>query len=301
MQDICHGMLSSTCVLAFFLTTLRLGATELTLPAYYRDGMVFQADQDQTMIWGFTTDDTLPVVVTVRCDLKTESGHQQTKLRADPKDFKPTKARADGFVWEVLYDEVRNNGDACVITIEQEDSLLFLDNVVFGDIWFCSGQSNMNWPMSSIFNATEEVANSAAYTNIRFFQVNDQESTEEEDDLIEGGKWDEWDTPDIAARLNTFSAVCFLFARSMTDRLSPSGEERRVFGLIDASWGGTRIEAWMSQDALDACDIEPNVEPGDESHNSNTYLWNAMVHPFLRHNIYGGLWYQGNVLQVPNN
>ena len=275
-----------------FLSTLGIGAAELTLPAYYWDGMVFQADQDQTMIWGFTTDDNLPVDVTVRCE------SNETRLRADPRDFKLTKARADGFIWEVIYDEVRKNGDLCAIIIEQEDSLLFLDNVVFGDLWFCSGQSNMNWPMQSIFNATEEVANSATYTNIRFFIVADQESTEEEDDLIGGGKWDEWNTPDVASRLNPFSAVCFLFARSMTDRLSPSGEEKRVFGLIDASWGGTRIEAWMSQDALDACNVEPNVEPDDNSHNSNTYLWNAMVHPFLRHNIYGGLWYQGRYSAV---
>ena len=126
------------------------------------------------------------------------------------------------------------------------------------------------------------------------FSVNPQESSEEEDDLIEGGRWDSWDTPDVENRLNPFSAVCFLFARSMTDRLSPAGDDRRVFGLIHSSWtGNSRIEAWMSQDALDACDIEPNVEPGDGSHNSNSYLWNAMVHPFLRHNIYGVLWYQG--------
>ena len=279
-------------ILAFaFLSTLELGAAELTLPSYYWDGMVFQADQDETMIWGFTTDDSLPVDVTVRCE------SSETRLRADPSDFTTTasKASEDGFIWEVIYREMRNNGDLCVIVIEQAESVLFLDNVAFGDVWFCSGQSNMNWPMQSIFNATEEVANSASYTNIRFFVAGEQESTEEQDDLPEGGKWDEWNTPDAASKLNALSAVCFLFARSMTDRLSPSGgEEKRVFGLIQASWGGTRIEAWMSQDALDACNVEPNVEPGDNSHNSNSYLWNAMVHPFLRHNIYGGLWYQGN-------
>ena len=99
-------------------------------------------------------------------------------------------------------------------------------------------------------------------------------------------------------RLNPFSAVCFLFARSMTDRLSPEGENKRVFGLIHSSWSGnSRIESFMSQDALDACSVEPNVEPGDGSHNSNSYVWNAMVNPFLRHNVYGVLWYQGVIKQ----
>ena len=179
-----------------FLTTLELGAAELTLPSYYWDGMVFQADQDKTMIWGFTTDNSLPVDVTVRCD------ESETQLRAHPSDFTTAESKAseDGFIWEVIYREVRNNGDLCVIIIEQADSVIFLDNVAFGDVWFCSGQSNMNWPMQSIFNATEEVANSASYTNIRFFVADYQESMEEQDDLPEGGKWDEWNTPDAASR-----------------------------------------------------------------------------------------------------
>ena len=153
-------MSSSTFVLAVLLAHVGLESAELTLPAYYWDGMVFQADQDQTMIWGFTTDNNLPLDVTVRCETS------ESQMRADPKNFKMTKARADVFIWEVIYKEVRNNGDLCVIIIEQEESVLFLDNVVLGDLWFCSGQSNKNWPMQSIINATEEVANSANYTNI---------------------------------------------------------------------------------------------------------------------------------------
>ena len=72
-------MLSAVLAL-IFLSTLDMGAAELTLPAYYWDGMVFQADQDQTLIWGFTTDN-LSVDVTVRC--KTS----ENRMRADPKDF----------------------------------------------------------------------------------------------------------------------------------------------------------------------------------------------------------------------
>ena len=204
------------------------------------------------------------------------------------RDFKPARRMADGNIWEVIYTVSQSNGNECVITVEQDPSIRSW-SVIFGDVWFCSGQSNMNWPMSDIYNATEEVANSASYTNIRMFQIYEQQSDEEEDDLVGGlgGQWDGWYTPDNASRLKQFSAVCFLYARSMTDRLSPSGESKRVFGLIDSNWGGTRVEAWMSQDALDACNVPPN---NDGSKNSNSVLWNAMVHPFLRHNIYGGLW-----------
>ena len=60
--------------------------------------------------------------------------------------------------------------------------------------------------------------------------------------------------------------------------------------------GGTKIESWSSTDALDACGIPPNVNENDPQHSSSA-LWNAMMHPFTRHNAYGGLWYQGKDLE----
>ena len=79
----------------------------------------------------------------------------------------------------------------------------------------------------------------------------------------------------------------------MTDRLNPTGEdENHVFGLISSAWGGTFIEAWSSPDALNACGTPPHENP-DSPQNSFSYLWNAMIHPFTRHSIYGVVWYQG--------
>ena len=65
-----------------------------------------------------------------------------------------------------------------------------------------------------------------------------------------------------------------------------------MFGLIQSEWGGTRIESWSSPDSLNACGVEDNVDKDSPFH-SNSYLYNAMVYPFLRHTIYGALWYQG--------
>lgn len=70
-----------------------------------------------------------------------------------------------------------------------------------------------------------------------------------------------------------------------------------MFGLIETAWGGTRVEAWSSQEALDECDVEPSVLP-DQPQNSNTYLWNAMVYPLLRTTVKGFLWYQGEMTLV---
>ena len=52
-----------------------------------------------------------------------------------------------------------------------------------------------------------------------------------------------------------------------------------MFGLVESNWGGTRIEAWMTPDALDACDIKPN-DPGNQ--NADSVLYNGMIHPLIR-------------------
>ena len=67
----------------------------------------------------------------------------------------------------------------------------------------------------------------------------------------------------------------------------------QVFGLIESNWGGTIVEAWMPQEPLDLCGIEPH-DNGDESNpNRNSVLYNAMIHPLIRLSIKGALWYQG--------
>ena len=77
-------------VLAALFATARLGAGDVSLPMYYADGMVFQADQDQTMIWGFTSDAESEVLVTVTCDLETEPTPHKTHLRAVIHRFNST-------------------------------------------------------------------------------------------------------------------------------------------------------------------------------------------------------------------
>ena len=149
--------------------------------------------------------------------------------------------QADGTVWEVIFPTAQGNGNICSIQIEQEASLILLENVVFGDVWVCSGQSNMEWSMNNIFNATEEIADSATYTNIRMYKANLFTSEVEEDDLV-GGGWGGWYSPDDPNYLGQFSAVCFLYARSLTDRMAAqNGNGDHVFGLIDSAWGGTKV------------------------------------------------------------
>ena len=66
----------------------------------------------------------------------------------------------------------------------------------------------------------------------------------------------------------------------------------KTIGLIETSWGGTRVEPWSTIEGLTNCNITPNIDSNNPG-NSDTYIYNAMIHPLIRLSIYGALWYQG--------
>ena len=83
----------------------------------------------------------------------------------------------------------------------------------------------------------------------------------------------------------------------MTHELANPGEDRskKVFGLIQSTRGGSRVEAWTPQYALESCGIDANVDSIDHVR-STSWLFNAMISPILMHTLYGVLWYQGKCL-----
>ena len=150
-----------------------------------------------------------------------------------------------------------------------------LNDVYFGDVWVCSGQSNMEWRMSAIFNASQEVQKSAEYWNIKLYRVQHITMTEPQDDLV-AQDFDHWADTSESNMVSLFSAMCLLTAQHMSDVL---GKTNVLFGLIESNWGGTIVEAWMPQEPLDLCQIEANDDNGP---NSNSVLYNGMIHPLIR-------------------
>lgn len=115
-----------------------------------------------------------------------------------------------------------------------------LKNILIGEVWVCSGQSNMEWPTININNAREEMAN-ASFPNIRLFSVPKKVSSLPKEDL-DGGEWMECNSANVA----NFSAVGFLFGRNLHKELNVP------IGLINSSWGGTILETWASIEAVSA-------------------------------------------------
>ena len=154
----------------------------------------------------------------------------------------------------------------------------------------------MQMGMGEILNSTEEMARMADYPMIRMYSVQLTTSENPMDDLVKENpfqktSWarttDTFPADPNKPLITYFSAVCLLYATNIADVYGRD----KVFGLIESNWGGTIIEAWMPPEPLDACGIEPCCENGDQ--NSNSIIYNAMIHPLISLSIKGALWYQG--------
>ena len=178
-------------------------------------------------------------------------------------------------------------GTRCDFTIFQDgvDTVLSLLDVAFGDVWICSGQSNMRFRMGGLVNVEEELDRLEEFPNFRLMQVATMTSDSPQDDLMEED-FDIWATTSDRNYARQFSAVCLLTASYMAEVLG----KNKTFGLIHSSWGGTPIESWFY--SQHECDIPDNVNE-DWPQGSNKYLYNAMIHPLVRSGIKGVLWYQG--------
>ena len=195
---------------------------EVRLPAIISDNMVLQQGT-KVRIWGNAT---AGERVTVTFQNKSAE----------------TVADAQGR-WQVFIGPLKSGGPA-ELTVKGNNTLT-IKNVLVGEVWLCSGQSNMEWPLANTIGGAETVAQ-ANYPEIRMFRVEHHTSAEPLTDLE--GHWIVT-TPDEAAH---FSAVGYFFGRELHQRL------KVPIGLINSSWGGTPAEAWTSQEALVA---SPDLKP----------------------------------------
>jgi sialate O-acetylesterase len=163
----------------------------------------------------------------------------------------------------------------------QGTSAITFKNVLVGEVWVCSGQSNMEWPVR-MCDKTDKDYTSSAPPNpwLRTFNVkkNPQATPQTET----GGTWIEAGPKTVDA----FSATAYFFGRHLQEKLQVP------VGLIHTSWGGTRIEAWMKSAALEALDVK-EANPQKIDANTASALYNGMIHPLLSYRVRGAIWYQG--------
>ena len=163
-----------------------------------------------------------------------------------------------------------------------------LNNVLIGEVWVCSGQSNMEMPMKGfrnqpILNSAEDIA-MADNAQIHLFTVKKNTSLTPLSAL--NGTWVECNSESVT----DFSATAYYYGLMLNRKL------KVPIGLISSSWGGTLIEPWISEMGIKNFDWVklPEKKPGEKlSQQTPTVLFNAMINPLVGYGIRGVIWYQG--------
>jgi sialate O-acetylesterase len=199
-----------------------------------------------------------------------------------------TATADDAGKWQVKLDALKANAKGGELTISGKNKIS-LENVLVGEVWICSGQSNMEWPVASSLNAQEEIS-AANHPQIRLFNVPGHTTSPVPRDTCPGA----WQ----ACQPNTargFSAVGYYFGRRLQQEL------KVPIGLVGSNWGGTRIEPWTSpagfQSVPELKNIADQVAKYDDKTKvgggSPSAIYNAMIHPLAPFAMRGAIWYQG--------
>ncbi len=297
------------CLLAFvFFTVCSTTHAALKLPAVLGSNMVIQQGQPMP-VWGWATPGE-SVSVTFADDSLTTKADERGRWRVD---LPARKATADQ--------------KPLTLTVKGEGQTLTLTNLLVGEVWVCSGQSNMDWTLPQSADPKKEIE-SANFPQIRLFIVPRRPAGEPQEDVQ--GQWQVC-TPQTVP---PFSAVGFFFGRYLHQEL------KVPVGLVKTAWGGTRIEPWTPKEGFKLVEhkelneigtkqveyeanwrkaaitsvarveawvkeakaaaaagraITPlpnNVTPGASAGNVS-HLYNGMVAPLVPLSIRGAIWYQG--------
>ncbi len=180
-------------------------------------------------------------------------------------------------------------GTGYTLRVKSGDSTVTLTDVAVGDVWVCSGQSNMQWSVNAAWDADKHKA-ASKNPNLRLFTVKNTTAAAPLTDLKDLKHLQGWKSCDADA-VGPFSAVGYHFGAALQKEL------KVPVGLINTSWGGTPAQAWTSTEALEAVPElayypKQKVNPKGQQ-NAAGYLFNAMIHPLLKFPIKGAVWYQG--------
>jgi len=253
---------------------------DVTPHPLFSDNMVLQQGTE-LFVWGKAASaEAITVTLT-----KPDGANAVAQAKADPSGQ-----------WSVTLPS-QSAGTGYALSIKGANTV-DLKNVAVGEVWVCSGQSNMEWSVKAS-ETPQEVAAGAANPNLRLFTVQKRASLHPIDDQGDLTHFTRWSVSSPEAVLG-FSAAAYHFGQKLQKELGVP------VGLIHSSWGGTPAQAWTSLEALDAeptlahyaaaaraagkAPPKPGKGPGQ---GTPTVLYNAMIHPLLKFKVKGAIWYQG--------
>ncbi|MBN9298823.1 MAG: sialate O-acetylesterase [Filimonas sp.] len=249
--------------LLLFITCISFANVEL--PAVISDNMVLQ-QQSQVLLWG-NAKKNASMTITTSWNNKTYT----IKTTAEGNFKTRVQTPVAGGPYKITF----NDGEKKV-----------LGNVLIGEVWLCSGQSNMEMPVRGFSNQpilnSNDILLDADKPGIRLFRIEKNMSKTPLTKM--DSKWEEAN----AANVKEFSAVGYQFARMLQEKLNVP------VGVIQSAYGGTDIEAWMTTTSLQPFnDFKRPADTAKIGKNDPQVLFNAMINPIVGYTIKGTLWYQG--------
>ncbi|CAJ1413020.1 unnamed protein product [Effrenium voratum] len=262
-------------------TCLCQAGAQLWLSSAFGDHMVLQRDSEYN-IWGFSR---LPAGTAVTATVSNVSqGHGTVDHRGS---------------WTVSAGPVPAGGPYSVRISAEGAPAVILKDVYFGDVFFCSGQSNMEFGTAGDMHAEQACRDADHYDLIRLFQISRPGKSEEFDvpgASTFGGAWGISSHQSVCGGSwsGYFSAVCYFFGRELFRLYAVP------IGLMSSSFGGTAIQVWESPDAIAACKTPP-VMSVPELPKRFSQLWETMVQPVTRMVFRAFVWYQGESNSVQHS
>ena len=256
------------CFTTAFILILWIGSVSLyaqiKLPTVIGDNMVLQ-QKSEVSVWGWG-----------------EPGNEIKVTGSWNNDTVKTKINNHSF-WIVKLN-TPSAGGPYTVNLKSGDEIT-LKNVMIGEVWICSGQSNMEWSaMHNLMNAGEEIKN-ANYPNIRLFHVKKTASETPQENCF--AEWEEC-SPET---MKTFSSVGYFFSRNLNQTLNIP------IGIIEVAWGGTPAEVWVKSDLVSSDPLlrscAEKLKTYDWWPNKPGVTYNSMIAPLMHFNIAGAIWYQG--------
>ena len=211
-----NGLLKSFFLLTLLYFPLNSSAQTLEVAQIFSDHMVLQRDVP-VPVWGESAAD------------------ENVSVFFNGEEFRTT-TNQDG-QWKVTLPQ-RPAGGPFEMSIVSNSGTIRYTDVMIGDVWLCSGQSNMEWVVANSNNSELEIKN-GNHPNIRHFKV-PLSSSPSPDEKLAGGKWE----AATSETLGNFTAVGYFFAREIEN------SENIPIGLLNSSWGGSRIEPWIRAEDL---------------------------------------------------
>ncbi len=242
---------------------------EVKLPAIVSSNMVLQRNTT-VKLWGWA-----------------DAGEKVTIEMSWLKGVLKTKADNMG-KWYVEV-HTTNSKEPQTINITSKTSDITLTNVMFGEVWLCSGQSNMEFRLEGRFGnyiagSTMAIVRSNN-PNLRLFTVERKASKTPLEDIEDFRSWEQASPKNVS----TFSALAYFFGQQLQEILDCP------VGLIHASWSGSSIQTWMSKEVLNKYqDVDlTDIDLQKKTNRIPTVIFNGMLNPLVNYGIKGVLWYQG--------